>query len=61
MGPTQDLREFRVYLLLNTNATGDADPTVSRDLGLLKRDKALQKRYDAWSPGIVKEHGSMGG
>ncbi|KAG2344473.1 hypothetical protein BDR05DRAFT_989299 [Suillus weaverae] len=31
----------------------------SGDLGLLKRDKALQKRYDAWSPGIVKEHGSL--
>ncbi|KAG1855865.1 hypothetical protein C8R48DRAFT_608803 [Suillus tomentosus] len=31
----------------------------SGDLGLLKRDKALQERYDAWSPEIVKEHGSM--
>jgi hypothetical protein len=31
-----------------------------RDLGLLKRDKALHKRYIAWSPGIVKEHGSLG-
>ncbi|OAX41395.1 hypothetical protein K503DRAFT_735631 [Rhizopogon vinicolor AM-OR11-026] len=31
----------------------------SGDLGLLKRDKALQRRYDAWSPGIVKDHGSM--
>lgn len=31
----------------------------SGDLGLLKRDKALQRRYNAWSPGIVKEHGSI--
>ncbi|KAG2147475.1 uncharacterized protein EDB93DRAFT_1085487 [Suillus bovinus] len=31
----------------------------SGDLGLLKRNKALQKRYNAWSPGIVKEHGSL--
>ncbi|KAG1899973.1 uncharacterized protein F5891DRAFT_952994 [Suillus fuscotomentosus] len=31
----------------------------SGDLGLLKRNKALQKRYNAWSPGVVKEHGSL--
>lgn len=31
----------------------------SGDLGLLKRDRALQQRYDAWALGIVKEHGSM--
>lgn len=30
-----------------------------RDLGLLKRDKKLQARYDEWTRGIVKEHGSM--
>ncbi|KAI5897166.1 uncharacterized protein SCHCODRAFT_02616863 [Schizophyllum commune H4-8] len=29
------------------------------DLGLLKRDKALQKRYDAWSAGIKQKYGSM--
>ncbi|KAG1868871.1 hypothetical protein C8R48DRAFT_598145 [Suillus tomentosus] len=31
----------------------------SGDLGLLKRNKALQKRYNAWSPGVVKEYGSL--
>ncbi|KII91085.1 hypothetical protein PLICRDRAFT_39694 [Plicaturopsis crispa FD-325 SS-3] len=31
----------------------------SGDLGLLKRDKALQKRYDLWSVGIREQHGSM--
>ncbi|KAF9525517.1 hypothetical protein CPB83DRAFT_545845 [Crepidotus variabilis] len=31
----------------------------SGDLGLLKRDKQLQKRYNEWSVGIVKEYGSM--
>lgn len=30
------------------------------DLGLLKRDRKLQKRYDDWVAGIVKQHGSMG-
>ncbi|KAH9936542.1 uncharacterized protein B0H18DRAFT_325908 [Fomitopsis serialis] len=29
------------------------------DLGLLKRDRKLQKRYDAWSAEIRKEYGSM--
>ncbi|KAI0916952.1 hypothetical protein AcW2_007210 [Taiwanofungus camphoratus] len=31
----------------------------SGDLGLLKRDKKLQIRYDAWSKGIREEYGSM--
>lgn len=31
----------------------------SGDLGLLKRDRKLQKRYDDWVAGIVKQHGSM--
>ncbi|TFY54524.1 hypothetical protein EVJ58_g8810 [Rhodofomes roseus] len=31
----------------------------SGDLGLLKRDKTLQKRYEIWSAGIRKEYGSM--
>ncbi|PCH39885.1 hypothetical protein WOLCODRAFT_88342 [Wolfiporia cocos MD-104 SS10] len=31
----------------------------SGDLGLLKRDKKLQTRYDTWSAGIRKEYGSM--
>ncbi|KAG2127109.1 hypothetical protein DEU56DRAFT_861927 [Suillus clintonianus] len=49
-----------LYFIINMNKTEDADSaTLLRDLGLLKRDRALQKRYDAWSPGIVKEHGSM--
>lgn len=30
-----------------------------RDLGLLKRDKKLQQRYDQWSAGIRKQYGSM--
>ena len=30
------------------------------DLGLLKRDRKLQKRYDDWVVGIVQQHGSMG-
>ncbi|KAI8971181.1 hypothetical protein BD414DRAFT_470032 [Trametes punicea] len=31
----------------------------SGDLGLLKRDKKLQKRYDAWAAGIKAKYGSM--
>ncbi|KAH6912569.1 hypothetical protein BKA70DRAFT_1370124 [Coprinopsis sp. MPI-PUGE-AT-0042] len=31
----------------------------SGDLGLLKRDRKLQKRYDDWSVGIAQEYGSM--
>lgn len=30
------------------------------DLGLLKRDKALQKRYDAWTRTIRERYGSVG-
>ncbi|KZT67269.1 hypothetical protein DAEQUDRAFT_746211 [Daedalea quercina L-15889] len=29
------------------------------DLGLLKRDKKMQERYNAWSAGIRQEYGSM--
>ncbi|KAI0822063.1 hypothetical protein BC628DRAFT_1328389 [Trametes gibbosa] len=31
----------------------------SGDLGLLKRDQTLQKRYDVWSLGIKAKYGSM--
>ncbi|KAJ8518416.1 hypothetical protein ONZ45_g4506 [Pleurotus djamor] len=31
----------------------------SGDLGLLKRDKELQKRYDLWATGIKAQYGSM--
>ncbi|GLB38225.1 putative protein of unknown function (DUF3605) [Lyophyllum shimeji] len=31
----------------------------SGDLGLLKRDQKLQKRYDAWAREIVAEYGSL--
>ncbi|KAF8158060.1 hypothetical protein B0H34DRAFT_707342 [Crassisporium funariophilum] len=31
----------------------------SGDLGLLKRERTLQKRYDAWAVGIAQKHGSM--
>lgn len=50
------------YILSSVERTRDTDPTISlsRDLGLLKRDRVLQKRYNAWSSGIIKEHGSMG-
>lgn len=30
------------------------------DLGLLKRDKNLQKRYMAWTAGMKQEYGSIG-
>lgn len=30
------------------------------DLGLLKRDKKLQERYNTWSAGIRQEYGSIG-
>jgi len=32
-----------------------------RDLGLLKRDKRLQQRYNEWSIGIIEYYGSIGG
>lgn len=31
----------------------------SGDLGLLKRDRALQQRYNEWSVGIKQEYGTM--
>ncbi|TFK73638.1 hypothetical protein BDN72DRAFT_834520 [Pluteus cervinus] len=31
----------------------------SGDLGLLKRDKTLQKRYDDWAVGITEKYGSL--
>ena len=30
------------------------------DLGLLKRDKKLQIRYDEWAKGIKEQYGSIG-
>ena len=30
------------------------------DLGLLKRDRILQLRYDAWAEEIKKEWGTLG-
>ena len=33
---------------------------VIRDLGLLKRDKKLQQRYDRWTEGTKAEYGSIG-
>lgn len=33
---------------------------MSSDLGLLKRSKKLQIRYDEWAKGIRAEYGSMG-
>ncbi|KAI6006463.1 hypothetical protein EDC04DRAFT_2907803 [Pisolithus marmoratus] len=33
--------------------------TATRDLDLLKRDKALQHRYDVWLADVKKKHGSV--
>ena len=33
---------------------------LSSDLGLLKRDKALQIRYDLWLVGVKKQYGTIG-
>lgn len=33
---------------------------TNRDLGLLKRDRELQKRYEEWAEGVKSEHGSIG-
>lgn len=33
---------------------------IVRDLGLLRRDKKLQQRYERWVKGIKEQHGSMG-
>ena len=35
--------------------------TSDSDLGLLKRDKKLQVRYDSWAVGIREQYGSIGG
>jgi len=32
----------------------------SGDLGLLRRDKKLQQRYERWAKGIKEQYGSMG-
>lgn len=45
----------RVSHRLTTTQVG-----IVRDLGLLRRDKKLQQRYERWVKGIKEQHGSMG-
>ena len=37
-----------------------AERNFQSDLGLLKRDKRLQLRYDSWAADIKKKYGSLG-
>ena len=59
METAQDLREFWVHLHAICHG-GLRQTVVSRDLGLLKRDKKFQQRYDRWIEGIKAEYGSNG-
>lgn len=59
METAQDLRELWVLLHLVCFG-GRRRIVVSRDLGLLKRDKRFQQRYDRWIEGIKAEYGSTG-
>jgi hypothetical protein len=59
METAQDLRELWVLLHV-VCLGGHRRIVVSRDLGLLKRDKKFQQRYDRWIKGIKAEYGSNG-
>ena len=59
METAQDLRELRVLLHVVCFG-GHRRIVASRDLGLLKRDKKFQERYDRWLEGIKAEYGSKG-
>ena len=59
METAQDFRELRVLLHVVCFG-GHRQIVVSRDLGLLKRDKKFQQRYDRWIGGIKAEYGSNG-
>ena len=59
METAQDLRELWVLLHVVCFG-GHRRVVVSRDLGLLKRDKKFQQRYDRWIEGIKVEYGSNG-
>ena len=59
METAQDLR--KLWVLLHVVCfDGHRRTVVSRDLGLLKRDKKFQQRYDHWIKGIKAEYGSTG-
>lgn len=60
MGANEDLRQFWVSVEVFANYTCKLIALHCSDLGLLKRDRALQKRYDVWAEGIKREYGSMG-
>jgi hypothetical protein len=49
------LLECRVSVMLTDRRAG-----IFRDLGLLKRDKNLERRYDDWAQRIIQQHGSLG-
>jgi hypothetical protein len=59
METAQDFRELWVHLHV-VCLGGHRRIVVSRDLGLLKRDKKFQQRYDRWVEGIKAEYGSNG-
>ncbi len=59
METAQDFRELWVLLHV-ISLDRHRRIVVSRDLGLLKRDKRLQQRYDRWVGRIKAEYGSNG-
>ena len=59
METAQDLRELWVLLHVVCFG-GHRRIVVPRDLGLLKRHKKFQQRYDRWIEGIKAEYGSNG-
>ncbi|KAI5991142.1 hypothetical protein EDD15DRAFT_2276950 [Pisolithus albus] len=57
MASVKGIHKFWVGSLLSESCCCFYQPP-RRDLGLLKRDKALQLRYNAWSADVRKKHGS---
>lgn len=59
-------KQLKTFVNSGCVARGTVDRTalfltfLISDLGLLKRDKALQIRYDDWAIGIRGQYGSMG-
>lgn len=60
MAGTQDVCQFRVCALKLTSDTSFRLTDDFSDLGLLKRDRKLQLRYNSWSREIKNKWGTMG-
>lgn len=52
---------YQLWVRLSAPIASDVRSWTCSDLGLLKRDKALQQRYEEWSVHVKEKYGSNGG